>query len=87
MSLDPPVEVRTQVWYNPDLSPPISISPAVIGMILSFITAMLTATAVVRERERGTIEQLIVTPIRSWELILGKVLPYVILAFVDVWKC
>jgi ABC-2 type transport system permease protein len=45
---------------------------------------MLTATAVVRERERGTIEQLIVTPIRSWELILGKVLPYVVLAFVDV---
>jgi len=53
-------------------------------MILSFITALLTATAVVRERERGTIEQLIVTPIRSWELIVGKVLPYVFLAFVDV---
>jgi ABC-2 type transport system permease protein len=45
---------------------------------------MLTATAVVRERERGTIEQLIVTPIRSWELVLGKIIPYVILAFVDV---
>ena len=58
--------------------------PGVIGMILSFITALLTATAVVRERERGTIEQLIVTPVRSWELIVGKVLPYVILAFVDV---
>jgi ABC-2 type transport system permease protein len=55
-----------------------------MGMILSFITAMLTATAVVRERERGTIEQLIVTPIRSWELVVGKILPYVILAFVDV---
>jgi ABC-2 type transport system permease protein len=80
----PPVEVRTQVWYNPDLISAYFNIPGVIGMILSFITALLTATAVVRERERGTIEQLIVTPIRSGELIVGKVLPYVILAFVDV---
>jgi ABC-2 type transport system permease protein len=83
-ALVPPVDVRTQVWYNPDLISAYFNIPGVIGMILSFITALLTATAVVRERERGTIEQLIVTPIRSWELILGKVLPYVILAFVDV---
>ncbi len=84
IALTPPVEVRTQVWYNPDLISAYFNIPGVIGMILSFITALLTATAVVRERERVTIEQLIVTPIRSWELILGKVLPYVILAFVDV---
>ncbi len=83
-ALTPPVEVRTQVWYNPDLISAYFNIPGVIGMILSFITALLTATAVVRERERGTIEQLIVTPIRPWELIVGKVLPYVILAFVDV---
>ena len=80
----PPVDVRTQVWYNPDLISAYFNIPGVIGMILSFITALLTATAVVRERERGTIEQLIVTPIRPWELVAGKVLPYVILAFVDV---
>jgi len=80
----PPVELRTQVWYNPDLVSAYFNIPGVMGMILSFITAILTATAVVRERERGTIEQLIVTPIRSWELIVGKVLPYVLLAFVDV---
>jgi ABC-2 type transport system permease protein len=55
----------------------------VIGMILFAITSILTSTAIVRERERGTIEQLIVTPIRSWELIIGKILPYVILAFLD----
>jgi ABC-2 type transport system permease protein len=84
LSMDQPLEVRTQVWYNPDLVSAYFNIPGVIGMILSFITAMLTATAVVRERERGTIEQLIVTPIRSWELILGKILPYVILAFIDV---
>ena len=83
-TITPPVEVRTQVWYNPDLVSAYFNIPGVIGMILSFITALLTATAVVRERERGTIEQLIVTPIRSWELIVGKILPYVILAFVDV---
>jgi ABC-2 type transport system permease protein len=83
-SSQPPVELRTQVWYNPDLVSAYFNIPGVMGMILSFITAILTATAVVRERERGTIEQLIVTPIRSWELIVGKVLPYVLLAFVDV---
>jgi ABC-2 type transport system permease protein len=82
--LVPPVEVRTNVLYNPDLISAYFNIPGVIGMILSVLTAMLTATAVVRERERGTIEQLIVTPIRSWELITGKVLPYLILAFVSV---
>jgi len=81
-----PVEVRTQVWYNPDLNSAFFMIPAVIGMILSFITTILTATAVVRERERGTIEQLIVTPIRSWELVLGKLLPYAILAFIETFE-
>ncbi len=81
--LMPPVEIRTQVWYNPDLVSSYFMIPGVIGMILFFITSLLTATSIVRERERGTIEQLIVTPIRSWELIVGKVLPYVILALLD----
>ena len=76
-----PVEVRTQVWYNPDLNSAYFMIPGVIGMILSFITTILTATAIVRERERGTIEQLIVTPIRPWELIVGKLTPYVVLGF------
>ena len=80
----PPLEVRTQVWYNPDLIAAYFNVPGVIGMILYFITALLTASAIVRERERGTIEQLIVTPIRSWELVVGKILPYSILALVDM---
>lgn len=79
-----PLEVRTQVWYNPDLVSAYFMIPGVIGQILYMITTILTATAVVRERERGTIEQLIVTPIRSWELMVGKILPYVMLAFVEV---
>jgi ABC-2 type transport system permease protein len=83
-SFQPPLEVRTQVWYNPDLIAAYFNVPGVIGMILYFITALLTASSIVRERERGTIEQLIVTPIRSWELVLGKILPYTILAFIDM---
>jgi ABC-2 type transport system permease protein len=79
----PPLEARTQVWYNPDLISAHFMIPGVIGMILYAITAILTASSIVRERERGTIEQLIVTPIRSWELVIGKVMPYVILALLD----
>jgi len=81
--LQQPLEVRTQVWYNPDLISNYYMIPGVIGMILFAITSILTATSVVRERERGTIEQLIVTPIRPWELVVGKVLPYIILAFIN----
>ncbi len=82
-NFQPPLEVRTRVWYNPDLVSSYFMIPGVIGMILFAITSILTATAIVRERERGTIEQLIVTPIRPWELVVGKILPYVILAFID----
>ena len=57
--------------------------PAMIGMILQYLTTMLTATSIVRERERGTIEQLIVTPLRPWELVVGKLTPYVLIAFLD----
>ena len=82
--IKPPVEVLSQVWYNPDLVSSYFMIPAVIGMILYALTSILTASAIVRERERGTIEQLIVTPIRSWELVVGKILPYVMLAFFNM---
>ncbi|MBK9007277.1 MAG: putative multidrug ABC transporter permease YbhS [Anaerolineales bacterium] len=81
LRVQPPVEVRTTVWFNPDLISAHFMIPGVIGMILYAIAAILTATSVVRERERGTIEQLIVTPIRPWELIVGKLTPYVVLGF------
>lgn len=84
--VQPPLEVRTRVWYNPDLVSAYFMIPGMIGMILYFITALLTASAIVRERERGTIEQLIVTPIRSWELVIGKIIPYVILGFFDTME-
>ena len=79
-----PIEVRTQVWYNPDLVSAYFMIPGLIGMILQYLAVILTSTAIVRERERGTIEQLIITPIRSWELIVGKLLPYVLISFLDL---
>ncbi len=83
-AISPPIEVHTSVWYNPDLISAHFMIPGVIGMILYALTSILTASAIVRERERGTIEQLIVTPIRPWELVVGKLLPYVVLAFLNV---
>lgn len=83
LKLQPPVEVRSTVWYNPDMISAYFMIPGVIGMILFAITAILTANSVVRERERGTIEQLIVTPIRPLELVIGKITPYVILSLFD----
>lgn len=78
-----PLEIRTQVWYNPALVSSYYMIPGLVGMILQFLTTLLTATSIVRERERGTIEQLIVTPLRSWELMVGKLTPYVLIAFFD----
>ncbi len=78
-----PLEIHTQVWFNPDMEEAYFMVPGIIGYILYGITSILTATTIVRERERGTIEQLIVTPIRPWELVVGKLFPYVILALFD----
>lgn len=83
-TLKMPVDLRTQVWYNPDLISAYFMIPGMIGMILQYMAVLLTSTAIVRERERGTIEQLIITPIRSWELIVGKLLPYVLISFFDL---
>jgi ABC-2 type transport system permease protein len=85
-AVEPPLEVLTQVWYNPDLVSAYFMIPGVIGVILQALTSILTATAIVRERERGTIEQLIVTPIRPLELIIGKLLPYVLLSFLNTFE-
>jgi len=82
-TLAPMVDMRSQVWYNPDMISAHFMIPGMIGMILQTMTTLLTAVAIVRERERGTIEQLIVTPIRPWELIVGKLAPYVVIAFGD----
>jgi ABC-2 type transport system permease protein len=78
------VEVRSRVWYNPEMKSANFMIPGLIGMILFMLTTMLTALAIVREREHGTIEQLMVTPIRPIELVVGKLAPYIAVAFFDV---
>ena len=77
----PGVTINTRVWYNPNLQSTRFTIPGLVGLILQNITIMLTAFALVREKERSTIEQLIVTPIRPAELILGKLVPYILIGY------
>lgn len=75
---------ETRVWYNPDLKTRNFMVPSIMGLLLMVITIILMSMAVVKEREIGTLEQLIVTPIKSWQLIIGKLIPFVIVGFMDV---
>lgn len=77
------IDVSTKVLYNPSLRNQNYTIPGLVGLVMQNITVLLTAFALVRERERGTIEQLIVSPIKSTELILGKLVPYVMIGFLD----
>jgi ABC-2 type transport system permease protein len=79
-----PVSAEPRVWYNPELRSANFMVPGVVVMVLLVITMMLTALAVVREKETGTMEQVIVTPIQPWQFILGKLLPFVIIGFIEV---
>jgi ABC-2 type transport system permease protein len=80
----PGVDVHPRVWYNPEMKSVNFMIPGLLGLILQFMTTLFTAMAIVREREHGTIEQLMVTPITPPELILGKIVPYVAIAFFDL---
>jgi ABC-2 type transport system permease protein len=80
----PGVEVRPRVWYNPEMKSANFMIPGLIGMVIYFLTALFTSMSIVREREQGTIEQLIVTPVRPLEIIIGKIAPYVFIAFLNV---
>jgi ABC-2 type transport system permease protein len=77
-----PIEVRPQMLYNPTMRSPNFFVPGVIGVVLQIGTTFATAMAVVREKERGTIEQLLVSPLSSWGLMLGKLIPYLCLGMV-----
>jgi len=79
-----PISVEPITWYNPDLKTSTFVVPGLVGVILTMTMVMLTAMAVARERERGTLEQLIVSPIRRVELVLGKILPYVVIGYVQM---
>jgi len=78
------IDGRVRVWFNPELESRDFMVPGVIALLLLVITANLSSMAIVRERELGTLEQLNVTPLGRWELILGKLLPYGVVGFVDV---
>ena len=78
---EPPVDFRVRAWYNPDLVSAIFIVPGLIGALLMQTTITAMAVSVVRERERGTLEALIVSPIRRWELLLGKIIPNLLVAY------
>lgn len=73
---DIPIEVRPQMLYNPAMRSPNFFIPGVIGVVLQIATTFATAMSVVREKERGTLEQLLVSPLSRWGLMLGKLLPY-----------
>src|SRR5215831_14588583 len=79
-----PVDVRVRPLYNPALANAIFIVPGLIGMILSNTLIIITALTVVRERETGTLEQLIVTPLAKWEIMLGKIAPYVLVGYIQM---
>jgi len=78
------IDLRARAWYNPDLSSQVYNVPGVIGLLLVLMALLLTSLAVVRERELGTLEQLMVSPISPEELILGKTIPVMIICLVDL---
>jgi ABC-2 type transport system permease protein len=78
-----PYDVRIRPWYNPDFVTPFYMVPGILGIVLTMTMVMITSMAIVRERERGTLEQLIVTPMKTWELMLGKIIPYIVVGYVQ----
>lgn len=78
------VEPEARVWYNPNLETRNYFLPSIVGLVLIIITVNMTSLAIVKEREIGTLEQLIVTPIKPYQLILGKLIPFSIIGFVAV---
>ena len=85
--VDTPIDVRTRVWYNPELKSRNFIIPGLIAVIMSVIVALLTSLTVSREWERGTMEQLIATPVSRAELVIGKLIPYFAIGFIDTVLC
>lgn len=79
-----PIDLRPRVWYNEDLVSIDFIVPGVIVIVLMMTTASLTASTVARERERGSIEQIVASPVKPYELMIGKTAAYVVLALLDV---
>ena len=84
LSAVPGISAETRVWYNPELKTSNFMVPGIVGLLLSLITLILTSLAVVKEKEIGTMEQLIVTPLKPYQIIIGKLVPFVVLSFAAV---
>jgi ABC-2 type transport system permease protein len=82
--ISPPIEPRIRIWFNPDLESRNFIVPGLIAVIMAILAALLTSGTIAREWERGSMEQLISTPIRKGELILGKLIPYFVIGLIDL---
>lgn len=82
--VEPPIDLAVRPWYNPAQRSAVFIVPGVIGVLLTITMTLITSTAVVRERERGTLEQLIVTPIDKQSLMLGKLVPFMLVGYVQM---
>ena len=80
----PPITVASRIWYNPELRSVNFIVPGVIAVIMMIVGAILTALSIVKEKERGTIEQILVSPIRPLEMMIGKLVPYMTIALIDL---
>src|SRR2546430_15213980 len=78
------IDARVRVWFNPQLESRDFMIPGILALLLLVVTTNLSSMAIVRERELGTLEQLNVTPLRRWELIVGKLLPYGLVGMIDV---
>jgi len=79
-----PIDVRVRPWYNPALKSSTYIVPGLVGLLLSITLIVITSMAIVRERERGTLEQLVVTPIGKTSLMLGKIVPFAVVGYVQM---
>ncbi|SHK01725.1 ABC transporter permease [Desulforamulus aeronauticus] len=79
-----PYDIRVRPWYNPDGITAYYMVPAILGIIVTMTMVMMTSMGIVRERERGTLEQLMVTPIKSYELMIGKIIPYIALGYLQI---
>jgi ABC-2 type transport system permease protein len=80
----PSIDLRPNIWYNPELKSSIFLIPGLIGIIIMAIAVIMTSITIVREKERGTMESLLVAPIRPLELMIGKITPYIIICFISL---
>src|SRR5439155_17121062 len=78
------IDARVRVWFNPQLESRDFMIPGILALLLLVVTTNLSSMGIVRERELGTLEQLNVTPLRRWELIVGKLVPYGLVGMIDV---